>query len=382
MTVQRVAIVTESFLPQINGVTGSVVRVLETLKQREFDAVVIAPTAPSSRHLGFDVHTTVSLPVLQFPVAFPGPSISRTLENFQPDVIHVAAPFMLGAQAIAWGKSNGVPTVAIYQTDVAGYLERYNLRFARPAMDRLIANIHQGATLNLAPTKDSAEYLRSLGLGNVAIWGRGVDRDLFNSQCRESQQAIELRNRVAPRGELVVGFVGRLAQEKQVERMSELFALEGVSFLVVGDGPERQRLEQLFRGFPVTFTGALSGLELAGAYGAMDIFSHFGTEETFGQTIQEAQSAALPVVAPNSGGPRNLIEDGVTGYLVDHSQPGSYRNAVKKLRDPSLRTRVGRNAEAHVSGNSWSANNAKLIAHYESALAATRARIAEQLELA
>ncbi|NCV80554.1 MAG: glycosyltransferase family 1 protein, partial [Actinobacteria bacterium] len=118
--VKKVAVVTESFLPQVNGVTGSVVRVLETFKQREIDALVIAPTSPSSKHLGFDVHTTVSLPVLQFPVAFPGPSISRALDSFEPDVVHVAAPFMLGAQAIAWANRRGVPSVAIYQTDVAG----------------------------------------------------------------------------------------------------------------------------------------------------------------------------------------------------------------------------------------------------------------------
>ena len=380
--VKKVAVVTESFLPQVNGVTGSVVRVLETFKQREIDALVIAPTSPSSKHLGFDVHTTVSLPVLQFPVAFPGPSISRALDSFEPDVVHVAAPFMLGAQAIAWANRRGVPSVVIYQTDVAGYLERYNLRFARGAMDRLIATIHQGATINLAPTRDSAEYLKSLGLGNVEIWGRGVDRDLFNPRYRETHESLELRKQVAPSGELVVGFVGRLAQEKQVHRMAELFGLSGVRFLVVGDGPERPRLEQLFHGYPVTFTGALTGLDLANAYGAMDIFTHFGTEETFGQTIQEAQSAGLAVVAPNSGGPRNLIDDGVTGYLVNHQVAGAYREAVKKLLDFANRTRVGRNAEAAVSGKSWSANNAKLIGHYESALAMTRARIAEQLELA
>jgi phosphatidylinositol alpha 1,6-mannosyltransferase len=114
----------------------------------------------------------------------------------------------------------------------------------------------------------------------------------------------------------------------------------------------------------------------------MDVFTHFGTEETFGQTIQEAQAAGLAVVAPNVGGPRNLIEDGVTGFLVDHNEHGAYEKAVKRLLDVGLRSKVGRNAEAAVSGKSWSANNAKLIGHYENALAATRARIAEQLELA
>ena len=374
--------VTESFLPQVNGVTGSVVRVLETFKQREIEAMVIAPTAVSAKHLGFEVHTAASLPVLQFPVAFPGPSITRALDGFAPDVIHVAAPFMLGAQAIAWANRKGVPSVAIYQTDIAGYLQRYNLSFARPAMDRLIAAIHQGATLNLAPTRQSAEYLESVGVRGVEIWGRGVDRDLFNPRYRLSRESLELRRRVAPGGEVVVGFVGRLAQEKQVHRMAELFGLPGVRFLIVGDGPEREHLEQQFEGFPVTFTGALTGLDLANAYGAMDIFTHFGTEETFGQTIQEAQSAGLAVVAPNSGGPKELISDSITGFLVDHEEPRSYRSAVTRLLDSSVRMQMGSRAERAVSSKSWSSNNARLITLYESAVDMTRARIAEQLELA
>ena len=109
----RVAIVTESFLPKVNGVTNSVLRVLETIRQNELEAIVIAPTSESEKHLGFNVYTANSISVLQFPVAMPGPSISKVLEDFAPDVIHVAAPFLLGAQAISWGQRNYVPTVAV-----------------------------------------------------------------------------------------------------------------------------------------------------------------------------------------------------------------------------------------------------------------------------
>ena len=239
----RVAIVTESFLPQVNGVTNSVVRVLETLKQNEFEAIVIAPTSVSEKHLGFKVFTATSISLLQFPVAMPGLSIARTLEDFNPDVIHVAAPFLLGAQAIGWGQRNNVPTVAVYQTDVAGYLERYNLSFAKPAMEKVLVSIHQNATLNLAPTKIAADYLLSLGLGGVRIWGRGVDLDLFNPANAGHPQSIEFKVRHSPNGEVLVGFVGRLAAEKQVHHMAELFGLSKVRFVVIGEGPERGRLE-------------------------------------------------------------------------------------------------------------------------------------------
>ena len=380
---KRVAIVTESFLPQINGVTNSVVRVLETLKQHEIEAIVIAPTSASERHLGFKVHTTVALPLMQFPVAVPSPSITRLLDEFAPDVIHVAAPFMLGAQAIAWGQRNQVPTVAIYQTDVAGYLERYNLAFARPIMEKLVAAIHQGATLNLAPTQESADYLRSIGGGETKVWGRGVDLDLFTPENVDDVETQIIRSRIAPLGQKVVGFVGRLAAEKQVHRMAELFGLKGVSFVVVGDGPERAKLEAQFAGYPVTFTGALSGLELARTYAAMDIFVHFGTEETFGQTIQEAQATGLPVVAPNVGGPRHLISHGKTGFLVDPGTSHAYRQQVSTLlANDALRSDISVMAVQSVAGRSWSANNAKLLQYYQDAMANAGKLRVEQIELA
>lgn len=380
--VLRVAVVTESFLPQVNGVTNSVVRVLETFKQQEIEAIVISPTSVSEKHLGFPVFTTASLALFQFPVAMPGPGISRLLEDFQPDVIHVAAPFMLGAQAIAWGAKNNVPTIAIYQTDIAGYLERYNLAFAKPVMEKLVAAIHVGATINLAPTREAADYLKNIGGGRVEVWGRGVDLDLFNPANKTHPEAQLLKAKLAPNGETVIGFVGRLAAEKQVHRMQELLDLPNTSFVVVGDGPERPRLEALF-GNRVRFLGALSGLELAYAYAAMDIFTHFGTEETFGQTIQEAQASGLAVVAPNSGGPKHLIQSGIDGLLADPFENFGYRKLVAGLLgDAQSRQAISEAAVRRVEGRSWMANNAKLLQYYEDAMVANRALRAEQIELA
>ena len=379
----RIAIVTESFLPKVNGVTNSVLRVLETIKQNEFEAIVIAPTSESEKHLGFNVYTANSISLLQFPVAMPGPSISKVLEEFNPDVIHVAAPFLLGAQAISWGQRSYVPTVAIYQTDVAGYLERYNLAFAKPAMEKVLVSIHQNATLNLAPTKIAADYLKSLGLGGVRVWGRGVDLDLFTPDNASHSDSIAFRQRHAPNGEKLIGFVGRLAAEKQVERMSELFGIGNARFVVIGDGPERQKLEAAFAGQPVSFTGTMTGLDLARAYAALDVFVHFGTEETFGQTIQEAQASGLAVIAPNVGGPSQLIESGKNGLLVDPQTPLAYREALSYLLSSESTLReISKVAVERVQGRSWSANNAKLVGYYQEASMLLRASRAEQIELA
>lgn len=356
----RVAIVTESFLPSLNGVTNSVLRVLDTLAAEGHDAIVIAPTAPSGRHNGFRVIRTPAIPFMQFPVGLPNLSLQATLAEYQPDVVHVASPFLLGGQAIAAANRLGIPTVAIYQTDIAGYLQRYGMHFARPLVDKMVAAIHTPATLNLAPTPECAAYLLKLGVPRVGIWGRGVDLDLFHPN-RRAAHALTRSGADEP---LTIGFVGRLAPEKQVHKMKSLFGIANTRFLVVGDGPERRRLEAEFAGYPVTFTGALQGAPLANAYASLDVFVHFGTEETFGQTIQEAQATGLPVVAPASGGPRFLIDHGTSGFLADPAEPAHFVEIVQQLaEDSSLRARVGEAARRSVSNKSWGANNAQLMKH-------------------
>ena len=355
----RVAIVTESFLPSLNGVTNSVLRVLDTLAAEGHDAIVIAPTAPSGRHNGFRVIRTPAIPFMQFPVGIPNLTLQAILAEYKPDVVHIASPFLLGGQAIAAANRLGIPTVAIYQTDIAGYLQRYGMQFARPIVDKLVAAIHSPATLNLAPTPETAAYLKKLGVPRVGVWGRGVDLELFHPNRRLP------REQNAP---VTIGFVGRLAPEKQVHKMASLFGIPHTRFVVVGDGPERRRLETDFAGHPVTFTGALRGDDLAEAYASLDVFVHFGTEETFGQTIQEAQATGLPVVAPASGGPCFLIDHGVTGFLADPFEPSTFVEHVRDLaNDASLRARIGESARRSVLTKSWAANNSQLLRHLSTA---------------
>jgi phosphatidylinositol alpha 1,6-mannosyltransferase len=276
---------------------------------------------------------------------------------------------MIGAQAIAWGAKNNIPVVAVYQTDLSGYIERYGLSFARPVVDRMMASIHEKADVNLAPTPEAAEYLSGIGVENVGVWGRGVDLDLFNPAHKQSQEVSELRKKIAPDGERIIGFVGRLAAEKQVHRMTELFSLPNTKFVIVGDGPERSRLESQFKGQGVYFAGRQTALNLAYHYSALDIFVHFGTEETFGQTIQEAQASGLPVVAPGVGGPKFLIEDGVSGFLANPEGQGGYQRLVSKiLDDEKLQEKLAKQAREAVTSKSWENNNARLIEFYQQAI--------------
>jgi phosphatidylinositol alpha 1,6-mannosyltransferase len=255
-------------------------------------------------------------------------------------------------------------------------MKRYGLDFAAPVIDAITANIHRLATLNLAPTGTGKEYLENLGVTSVEVWGRGVDLELFHPARRDTVAARQRRQQWAPGGEVIIGYVGRLAPEKQVGRLVELCDLPNVRIVVVGDGPERAELEDRFQGHPVTFTGQLAGEDLANAYAAMDIFVHCGTEETFGQTIQEAHASGLPVVAPDVGGPRHLVRHGENGYLVDPTTWGAFRDAITQLVEhPPLLSRMAIRARESVLGKSWDANNSALLEHYSRALQTQHAQL-------
>ncbi|SDK53925.1 phosphatidylinositol alpha 1,6-mannosyltransferase [Cryobacterium psychrotolerans] len=365
----RVAVITESFLPTISGVTTSVCRVLEHLARHGHDAIVIAPAGAPPEYAGFPVHTVPALAYRQFPVGLPSPFVSRLLQDFRPDVLHAASPFLLGAQGIAAANRLDIPTVAIYQTDVAGYARRNNLGQAAGLAWRLVKWVHEGADLTLVPSTASMADLRRIGLRRLEPWARGVDLVGYHPNHRSDPTARALRERLSPRGEVVVGYVGRIAPEKQVERFRALRGLDGIRLALVGDGPSSDLVRRELAGMPVTWLGRLAGAELSAAYASFDLFLHAGTEETFGQTIQEAHAAGLPVVAPRAGGPIDLISHEEDGYLFTPNDERDMRRCVTRLAgDGELRRRMGEAGRRSVLGRSWENVCGTLLDYYERAI--------------
>ena len=183
---------------------------------------------------------------------------------------------------------------------------------------------------------------------------------------RASPEAQELRARLAPDGEVLLGYVGRVAPEKSLDRLGALRGIPGIRIVIVGDGPARPGLERSLAGLPITFLGALGGERLANAYASFDAFVHTGTEETFGQTVQEAHASGLPVVAPRAGGPIDLVEHGVDGLLFPPADDRGLRAAVSMLTDDApLRLRMGEAGRRRVLGRGWDVLCAELVGHYE-----------------
>lgn len=392
----RVAIVTESFLPSISGVTTSVCRVVEQLRRLGHDVVVIAPRAREAMpatYAGVPVHRIASLPVRQFDVGMPSPEIERLLAEFAPDVVHVASPFVIGARGLSAARRLDVPTVAIFQTDMAGYVRRHT---AGPAQAPAVAatwswirRIHTWADTTLAPSSAALRDLREHGIPRTDLWGRGVDTDLFSPLWRADALTRALRAELAPDGEHLVGYVGRLAAEKEVDRLAELADLPGTRLVIVGDGPSRTEIAEVLTravadssGRPnrsPIFLGARHGDDLARAYACLDLFVHTGTAETFGQTLQEAGATGLPVVAPAVGGPLDLVTEAENGHLFDPDRAGALREAVcRALASEPHRAALGRRALERVRDRSWARIVDHLLGHYERVVAGRRAAAARE----
>jgi phosphatidylinositol alpha 1,6-mannosyltransferase len=376
----RVAILTESYAPDLNGVANSVMRVCDHLLAKGHSPMVIAPR-PRRRSMGLPhdpavpVHRVGSFPTpghTSFRIAKPSRLVKKALRAQQPDVVHLASPFVLGAWGARAAADLGIPVVAVYQTEIPGYADAYGLGPLREIAWRWIADIHGRADVTLAPSTVTAANLTARGVPRVKRWGRGVDAELF----RPSRRSVRWRQDLAAGGEILVGYIGRIAHEKRLDLLRDVTRLPGVRLVVVGDGPTRWAVE---RALPAaTFLGSRSGLELAQIYASLDIFVHPGTHETFCQTIQEAHASGVPVVAPSVGGPLDLVEPGVTGFLVPPGDAAGLAATVAELAaDPALRERMGLAARQAVAGRTWSALVDELLGHYHHAIMRSELRRSE-----
>lgn len=375
----KVALVAESFLPHTNGVTNSILRVIEHLTERGDEALVIAPEAKNGegpRHYG--AATITRVPSVGCPgyrdvrLAIAGEGlVSNVLEDYGPDVVHLASPFILGWTAIKAAESLGLPTVAVYQTEVPSYAEQYRIGWGRPLLWNRVRNIHDRATMTLAPSTYAMGQLEALGVGRLRLWPRGVDARRFTP----SKRSDALRRAWAPAGEVVVGYVGRLAPEKRVGDLARLAGVPGISVVIVGDGPSAPRLRADMP--DAHFTGFLGGDDLARAVASFDIFVHCGEFETFCQSIQEAHASGVPAIAPRRGGPIDLINDGKNGHLYEPGDVDAMVGHVRRLAsDASLRTRYSANARATVERRTWHSVCDVLMDHYRDAIDAVDASAA------
>ena len=375
----KIALLTEVFLPKIDGITNRLRHTLRCLEAEGHECLLLAPDTAVSGHGAARVVRIPSLPFPRYPgvrVALPDPRIAASLAVFRPDVVHAVGPAALGAMGIAASRALGLPIVASYHTDFPRYLPGYGLGFAERAIWPLIRAVHGAAHVNLCPSQFTKEELEEHGVRSVGIWRGGVDADLFHPRKRSLAMRLRLSGG-RPEGPLLL-YVGRLSPEKNLASFAEVLDLvPGARLALVGDGPARSELEaalahHLAEG-RVHFTGFLRGEELAEAFASADLFVMPSKTETLGFVVLEAMASGLPVVAAHAGGLPDVVVPEENGLLHHPDRPREAAEAIRRiLGDEGLRRLLARLARKTAEGASWSAETRRLLEAYRRAIVLAR----------
>lgn len=374
----RVAIVTETFLPKVDGIVRMLTELLDYLSRTGHDALVLTPGAGPDHYAGFPVERCKGLRWQIYPglsLARPTPRMLTTLRRWQPDIVHLAGPVLLGAQAAMIGRLLGLPLAAHFQTDLAAYAGYQGLGWLAPATWRYLRGVHALADRTYCPTPTVRQQLVTHGFRRLALCSRGVDTVRFQPRWRDAALRLRVLGPDTDPGTPILVHVGRLSPEKNLSALVTVArARPDLPLLIVGDGPARPALERALAGTRAYLTGELRGAALAAAYASGDLFLCPSQTETFCQVAQEAFASGLPVVGFRAGGVRDVVTHGATGLLCAPENDQDWLAAIDALiDDPARRASYGQQARAVAEQRSWTAVFDQLLHDYQG-LATTRRR--------
>lgn len=368
----RIALFTGAYNHIADGVSLTLNRLVGYLENQGATVQVYAPTVsrPALRHTG----TLVPVPSISAPgrpeyrVSLGlGQDAHATLTEFRPHLFHIATPDLLGLAGLRAARRARQPVVASYHTHFASYLDYYRIGFLEGATWRYLRWFYRQCLQVYVPTPSMTRVLEANGIkANLRLWPRGVESGLFNPSRRSDEwRASRGIDPAAP----VVTFVSRLVAEKGLDVLVKV--IHGLRerqvehrAVIVGDGPERQSLQEKLPG--AIFEGHRSGQELAAAYASSDVFLFPSETETFGNVTLEALASGLPAVVADATGSNALVENGANGFLAKPRDADDFLEKVDLLiGDRELRARMGAEARARAEQYDWSRVLAQIVAYYE-----------------
>ena len=359
-----------------DGAVFALNQLVKHLEQKGVPVMIVSPVVGPPAFESFGTVTgSPSAPLPgrpEYRLALPlTPALKRQIRAFRPTLVHSASPDPLGYSAIRFAQAERMPVVASYHARHDIYIRYYNLGFLGGVWQSYLRRLYAPCVQVYAPSQEVVELLKAERIGrDVRLWGRGVDQARFNPARRSFGWR---RAQGFADGDVVVTFVGRIVPEKNVDVVAAAFReLErrGVRHrqLVVGEGPERQRLQKLLP--EARFTGYLDGDDLAVAYASSDVFFFPSITETFGIVTLEAMACGLPAVCANATGTQSLVVEGETGRLLDASDIHGFADAIAGLvASPAKRAAFGAAGLERSRSYSWSAVMEALEANYREALA-------------
>lgn len=379
----RIAYFTDTFLPQINGVTNTLERLGEYLASKHIQHMFFAPEYYETikKPVKSPVHrfNSVSLPLypecrLSIPLY---PNLCKTADRFKPDVVHIVTPLGIGLAGLKYARERDIPVVSSYHTNFDVYLKYYRLEYMEEAVWNFFRWFHSQCSINFCPSHDTLAYLKNKGIENLRIWSRGIDTAKYTPQAC----ARDMKSKLRKEGKTVFLYVGRLAAEKDLDILMD--SINNINrehsgkaeFVFVGDGPMASRLKE---NAPVNtvFTGYLKGSDLASAYASADVFVFPSSTETFGNVILEAMASGLPVITVSSGGVKDNIIHGYNGFLCEPRDAVSFTHGIEKfLENKNLTAAMGKNAREYTLQKTWDKVFDQLISDYSTVAEAADERL-------
>jgi glycosyltransferase involved in cell wall biosynthesis len=378
---KRIALFSGNYNYVMDGPVRALNKLVGFLEEQGIEVLVFAPTAdkPAFKHNG----TLISVPSFALPgrseyrVAMGLPrSIRKILADFDPQLIHLAAPDLLGCGALKWARRNNVPAVASFHTRFDTYPRYYHMAWLERYVTAFMRRFYHRCEQVYVPSECMAHILREQNMAqDIRLWSRGVDNTVFTPARRDLEWR---RSHGIQDDEVVITFVGRLVLEKGLDKFADTLDLLRKraiphKALIVGDGPERERFSKRLP--DALFCGYLQGEDLGRAYASSDIFFNASITETFGNVTLEAMASGVPAVCANASGSASLVADGETGYLVEPGNVTAFADRIGQLiSDPDLRHGMAAASLEAARPFTWHAVLSKLLEQYEQAITHFAAR--------
>lgn len=371
----KIALFTGNYNHIRDGVSLTLNRLVRFLESHDVEVMVFGPTVsePALEHAG----TFLPVPSISAPgreeyrvsLFFPE-ALRLELDDFKPDIIHVATPDFLGLSALRYAKRNKIPLVSSYHTHFVSYLKYYRLSFLEPFLWKYMKWYYRQCVKVFVPSRSMLEWLVEKGFDETfTLWSRGVDTKLFNPDKRDLEWR---RARGIKDDDVVIGFVSRLVWEKDLRTVIDSCKMvqkqqNNVKVLIGGDGPAR---DQMAKELPeAIYEGFQQDENLVRVYANADVFLFPSDTESFGNVTLEAMACGLPAVVANAVGSSSIVIDGETGLITPPKNVEAFaRNLLKLTGDKSLREKMATESRKRALTFEWDVINGKLLNDYHDIL--------------
>jgi phosphatidylinositol alpha 1,6-mannosyltransferase len=387
----RVLYCTDTYPPQVNGVSVVTALSVDGLQRRQWECAVVVPrypegtsvlSDPTSRPAGAAAAERTTIPSVSLPlypeVRLAAPAyhtVARAIARFKPDLVHCQTEFVIGRLGQMAAQRAGIPLVSSYHTDFGKYVAAYGVPWLYPPVAGYIGRFHRRSLRTYTPSAPAKEDLRRAGIEHVEVWGRGVDVQAFAPRRRSRS----LREAYRIDDSFVLLHVGRLAPEKGVERIVEAYRIardllpagvRPLRLVLAGSGPATSRVRAAAPD-DVIFLGQLDRQKaLPTLYASADAFVFSSLTETLGLVVLEAMASGLPVIATPAGGVADHLRDGENGIAYPATDTLAMARAIVRLAlDRGLHARLAAGARHTAESLSWENELDRLDASYRELLA-------------